>query len=74
MKAQNSRLSHAGDATLAARQELLLGGAASIGFTDAKVRRFWRAEVDVVGSVAVQKRELRELFDAAVARAQLAFA
>ena len=52
----------------------LADGVRLLRFTDPKSGVSVERRVDVVGSVAEQKRHLREVFDAAVARAQLAFA
>ena len=52
----------------------LADGVRLLRFTDAKSGVSVERRVDVAGSVAEQKRQLREVFDAAVARAQLAFA
>lgn len=52
----------------------LADGARLLRFTDARSGVSVERKLDVAGSVAEQKRQLREVFDAAVARAQLAFA
>lgn len=52
----------------------LADGARLLRFTDARSGVFVERKLDAAGSVAEQKRQLREVFDAAVARAELAFA
>lgn len=52
----------------------LADGVRLLRFTDAKSGVSVERRVEAAGSVAAQTRQLREVFDAAVARAQLAFA
>jgi len=52
----------------------LADGERLLRYTDAKSGVSVERKLDAAGSVAEQKRQLREVFDAAVARAQLAFA
>ena len=52
----------------------LADGARLLRFTDRKSGVSVERKLDSAGSVAEQKRQLREVFDAAVARAHLAFA
>ena len=52
----------------------LVDGARLLRFTDSKSGVSVERKLDAAGPVAEQTRQLREVFDAAVARAQLAFA